>query len=121
MATTAALATGQATRTRRTRGQRPDGAIFVGYGTEWASRFRAGGYYAVIAGQPHPVRFPYSHPAALPVKDAEHAAALYAEWLAHSPAWQKTAAQVLRGYDLECDCALDEPCHADALLAAANK
>jgi hypothetical protein len=27
----------------------------------------------------------------------------------------------LRGYDLACYCPLDEPCHADVLLAVANE
>jgi hypothetical protein len=31
------------------------------------------------------------------------------------------AKQELRGRDLACYCSLDEPCHADVLLAVANE
>lgn len=116
----AATVTSYPIRSRRIRHQYPDDTVFVGYGTEWASQFRMGGYYAIIAGRPMPVRFPEHNPRARRIADTAQAAELYSLWLDGAPEVRTAAAEVLRGYNLECDCAEGAPCHADALLAAAN-
>ena len=38
-----------------------------------------------------------------------------------SPAWKQRVVESLRGHDLMCWCALDQPCHADVLLELANQ
>lgn len=116
----AATATIIPTRSRRIRHQYPDNTVFVGYGTEWASRFRMGGYYAIVSGRPMPVLFPEHNPRALKITDPTQAAELYGRWLEGAPEVRTAAAEVLRGYNLECDCLEGAPCHADALLAVAN-
>jgi hypothetical protein len=104
---------------RRTRGWRaPDGAVYVGRGPGRTGRW----------GNPFVV-----------VGDPAHAAALFRAWLDHgAPAtladrtseerqeladrreWMRSHLAELAGRDLMCWCPLDQPCHADHLLAVAN-
>lgn len=62
------------------------------------------------------------------VPDAATAVAKYREWIegcispSHPiPNVTLEALEMLRGKDLACWCALDQPCHADVLLELANK
>jgi len=52
--------------------------------------------------------------------DVRPAVARYREYLMAAPDLQEEAKRELRGKDLVCWCALDEPCHADVLLEIAN-
>ena len=54
------------------------------------------------------------------VPTAEDAVRCFREYMHASPAKQKEARRELRGKDLACNCELDQPCHADVLLAIAN-
>lgn len=56
-------------------------------------------------------------------QDAQKAVEMYRLWLHRSSqAWiVKMVKQMLKGKDLACWCALDQPCHADVLLMIANE
>lgn len=86
---------------KRTKGWRmPEGAVYVGRPTRWGNPF------------------------ALPGREREHrawAVTAYREWVTKSGVRIDEAAEEhLRGHDLACWCALDQPCHADVLLELAN-
>jgi hypothetical protein len=83
---------------RRIKGWRkPEGAISVARPHKWGNPF--------VVGTPG-------------VPDAETAVRLHRQWLPGSP----LAAELpeLAGHDLMCFCPLDQPCHAETLLALAN-
>lgn len=87
---------------RRTKGWRkPEGAIVVARPSKWGNPFRVG-----------------------PVDDGGmtrvQAVNAYRYHLATHPDIALLAQRVLRGHDLACWCALDQPCHADVLLEVAN-
>ena len=86
---------------KRTKGWRlPAGAICVTRGTKWGNPFRIGD----LGRTRDDVIEVFEH-------IVEHMdAAKREEWLAP-----------LRGHDLACFCGLDQRCHADVLLAWANK
>lgn len=54
------------------------------------------------------------------VVDAEHAVRLFRRFTARETLYQIESEQ-LRGKNLACFCALDQPCHADVLLELANR
>ncbi len=91
---------------KRTKGWRmPEDAIYVGRPTMWGNRWKIG------------VR---SNTLGRNVETVEEAVHLYRTlaWPeAHHRAWIR---ENLRGRDLVCWCALDQPCHADVLLELAN-
>lgn len=85
---------------RRTKGWRkPDGAVYVGRPTKW--------------GNPHQCRTDVR---------PRFAVALYYDDLkaGRLPFTRDDAREELRGKDLMCWCQIDQPCHADVLLAMAN-
>lgn len=51
---------------------------------------------------------------------ADYAVRLYRRWLLGSMKRVQDLVPLLRGHDLCCYCALDQPCHADVLLELAN-
>lgn len=80
---------------KRTKGWRkPEGAVVVTRATKWGNPFKIG-----------------------PDGTREDCVEKYRRWLPHSG----LDPMELRGKDLCCFCALDKPCHADVLLAAANR
>jgi hypothetical protein len=101
---------------QRTKGYRlPPDAIYVGRPTRWGNPFeseRFGSAFAVDAFAVHlssyfgwrerTIRAAF-HP--WPVESVE-----FRDWIAP-----------LRGHDLACWCALDQPCHADFLLELAAR
>ena len=95
---------------KRTKGWRiPEGTVYVGRPSKWGNPFVVGRYVFHINRQ---------------VRNADDAVALFRErsnWfmrgISHLPT---VAARELRGKDLACWCALDQPCHADVLLEWAN-
>ena len=88
----------------RTRGyRRPEGAVVVSRPSRWGNPYRI--------GAPHP-------DTGAPMTRSE-AIDLYRQRVL--PALADRARRELRGHDLACWCPLDEPCHADVLLEAANR
>jgi hypothetical protein len=86
----------------------PVGAVYVGRPTVWSNRYRIG------ATTPT-----HWSPGGVYVRDREHALALYRAWVDQAGiGWE--IREELAGWDLACWCPLDEPCHADVLLAIAN-
>jgi hypothetical protein len=81
---------------RRKGWRKPEGAVVVARPTRW--------------GNPYPV------------VNGDRAAAVREYWahLATHPEMTAAARRELAGRDLACWCPLDEPCHADVLLAVAN-
>lgn len=97
--------------------RKPDNAVVVSRPSKWGNPFRIGD--------------------TIGCDNRETAVALHADWLAYGTTapWPNPGEsdrlgdlrervladiQELRGKDLACWCPLDEPCHADALLEAAN-
>jgi hypothetical protein len=86
----------------------PEGAVYVGRPSVWGNRYRVG------AG--HPVHgWPMSAQEAVDMfrRSIDPAAEL-------GPTSVTQIRRLLGGRDLVCWCLLDEPCHADVLLAIAN-
>jgi len=52
--------------------------------------------------------------------DAAEAVVLFRQHLQQHPALVELATRELRGFDLGCNCPLDQPCHADVWLEVAN-
>jgi hypothetical protein len=83
----------------------PSGAVDVGTDTLWVNRYRIGSW---------------SNRLGRPVASREEAIELYRTVIWGLPHMRAYARERLRGRDLVCDCPLDQPCHADALLEIAN-
>lgn len=96
---------------QRIKGWRmPEGAVYVGRPTRWGNPFRVGASLHVgpsFAGRD------------TVVVDAADAVARYRQWLTQSAVRVDGLIPLLAGRDLVCWCPLDQPCHADVLLAAA--
>lgn len=91
---------------RRTTGWRmPPGAVYVGRPTKWGNPYRV--------GDPHPLN------AGQFISDARQAVELFRA-ASTGPGFRAHVRRDLRGRDLACWCALDQPCHADVLLEIAN-
>jgi hypothetical protein len=101
----------------------PEGAVYVGRGSKWGNPYAVGSY--IRTG-------PF---AGVTVESNKHAVELYKTWalealngnaLPRKDGSIPTASEVrknlerLRGNDLVCWCALDQPCHADILLELSN-
>jgi hypothetical protein len=82
-------------RKRRKGWRMPEGAIYVGRGSKWGNPYRVGTCL---------------------IPDARAAVEAFA---ANFPI--SLDLSELRGHDLACWCPLDQPCHADVLLALANR
>jgi hypothetical protein len=80
----------------------PENAIYVGRPTVWGNPYVVGS--ELMNGE---------------TLTAEKAVALYEQHLADNFS-ERDIRHCLRGKDLACWCALDEPCHADVLLRIAN-
>ena len=88
----------------------PDGTIYVGRPTKWGNPFVAGDRVT---------RKPWCFSVEI-VEDNTHAVKLFREY-AEVTVWVQALLEDLRGHDLACWCALDQPCHADVLLELANR
>lgn len=108
---------------KRVKGWRmPEGAVYVGRPSKWGNPFHLG--------------TPFCGPTIRSVHTPAEAVAAFRAWLGrdtlHPMFWDRDliAAHVrikaslqrgdLTGHDLACWCPLDQPCHADVLLAVAN-
>lgn len=82
---------------KRTRGWRmPQNTVYVGRPSRWGNPFVVG-------------------------IDRAATVQLFKDYPATKPALVADVQRELRGKDLACWCALDQPCHADVLLAIANR
>ncbi|MCW2957161.1 MAG: hypothetical protein JWO69_2030 [Thermoleophilia bacterium] len=92
-------------RRQRTKGwTKPEGAVYVGRGSEWGNPWKI--------GDPSP----WGDQAPM---DARQAVDTFAYGVC-TPHGRRRVAAALAGRDLMCWCPLDRPCHADVLLALAN-
>lgn len=108
---------------RRTKGwQMPDGAVYVGRGTAWGNPARIGAWFG--EGDPFGARGAFAMKwwvgtsGQIFVRDHAAAVDCFRRICDLSP---PRDLHLLRGKDLACWCALDQPCHADVLLELANK
>lgn len=94
---------------RRVKGwQMPAGAVYVGRGSKWGNPHRVGISL---------VREANGHYRQMSASDAVEA------FRRDVPFWLQSGmlnVESLRGKDLACWCALDQPCHGDVLLEIAN-
>lgn len=107
---------------QRTKGWRaPEGAVYVGRGTKWGNPWRVHKpeqWDGVTIQQGDNRQYLFVTPGI--------AVALYRLWITNAHVHDvpsdpgRLAWQELRGKDLMCWCPLDQPCHADVLLALAN-
>jgi len=98
---------------RRTKGWRmPENTVKVDRMTRWGNPFVVGS--RVQASPDSPVAVCFS---------AQQAVDAYRSYLEHrvGRAFRDAAITHLRGKNLACWCALDQPCHADVLLDLANR
>lgn len=94
---------------KRSKGWRmPDGAVYVGRPTRWGNPFRVGDTYGPVYD-------------CEPIRHAGQAVLLFSGRRARAGYPSNAEVRlVLAGRDLACWCRLDQPCHADVLLAIAN-
>ena len=96
----------------------PPNTVSVSRPGRWGNRFRIGEVVQRFSKEKICELFP--------VNTNAQAVALYREWLeghlANPPAAKiiRKGLEELRGKNLACFCALDQPCHADVLLEFAN-
>ena len=111
---------------KRTKGWRmPDGAVYVGRPTKWGNPFSIGGYFTVGNGRGkigfawlQALSFEYADSNFALIETAKQAVDYYRRYVTNYP---PRDIKELRGKDLACWCALDQPCHADVLLEIANE
>lgn len=85
-------------RSRAKGWKMPANTVYVGRPTRWGNPFRVG-----VHGT------------------AQECVDLFARWIAFGcTRLDEAAEEHLRGKNLACFCALDQPCHADVLLELAN-
>lgn len=130
---------------QRTKGWRmPEGAIYVGRPTKFGNPFRAYkcdccGYWDIVDdnGVTYLVSHEYVRQRSVRADSStwttqamasRESVRLYESeltyWLGGRMKWDPefaAAVEELRGHDLACWCPLDRPCHADILLALANR
>lgn len=98
---------------RRTKGWRlPAGAVSVARPSRWGNPFRVGAEADEmdwVRGEMVPV-----------VLTQEGAVRHFRESIGPGSTFERDVIRELRGRDLACYCRLDQPCHADVLLAVAN-
>lgn len=99
-------------RSRAKGWQMPEGAVYVGRPTRWGNPFLVGSSVQATPSDPIAVCF-----------SATEAVETYRSILAKPSmaAFRADVMRDLRGKDLACWCALDQPCHADVLLEIANE
>jgi len=98
----------------RKRGWRmPPNTVSVARPGKWGNPFVIGKEFV------RPKMSPGGGQIANVVQDNGHAVSLFRRFTAREARWQIDAIE-LRGKNLACWCRLDQPCHADVLLALAN-
>lgn len=120
---------------RRTAGWRmPAGAVYVGRGSMWGNPYRVGQTAQMMCRRDEIVRvgderfgtFYVNGMAGIPLAPfprpltIEDVLSLYRAHVLETIGEIRVAGS-LRGRDLACWCALDQPCHADLLLELSNR
>lgn len=101
---------------RRTAGWRmPEGAVYVGRGSEWGNPYRVGEVAAIYTPSVYEKGMEYVY---CPIISREVAVLLFRVWVADR--LEQQIRDELVGRDLACWCPLDQACHADVLLEVAN-
>lgn len=112
----------QMSRQRPWRAENPD-AVIVSRPSKWGNPFKVGGIAEWGTGER------YSRRVVSRIDSSAKAVRLFRNWMTdlhgdryyfHLPTAPMFDLDELRGRDLACWCPLDQPCHADALLALAN-
>lgn len=112
----------QMSRSHPWRAEHPD-AVIVDRRTKWGNPFRVerrGGQWLVIDNNGITYPEPWQNTRRSAVEDA---VGLFYDDVTYFQASRITADEIraeLTGRDLACWCPLDQPCHADVLLALAN-
>lgn len=92
---------------KRTRGWRmPPNTVYVGRPSFWQNRYKIGTHSNTLGRE---------------IRTNEEAVRLYRDVIWNEPHIQGYVRERLRGKNLACWCALDQPCHADVLLDLANR
>lgn len=111
---------------KRTKGWKaPEGAVAVTRGTKWGNPFKVGGWFKMGNGLSRfswlrcLVDDPEERKGFTLIENAKMAVDWHAHYLIIYPPKESDLAEI-RGHDLMCFCALDQPCHADILLEIAN-
>lgn len=111
---------------RRTKGWRmPEGAKYVGRGSRWGNPYRA--IRGTTYGPSRPIEggdlvaYSTHAPASGAVVAAVESYERDIDCSIRSTLTAEAIRQELAGKDLACWCRLDQPCHADVLLAIANE
>lgn len=104
---------------RRTAGWKmPEGAIYVGRGSKWGNPFMIAA--AADAEYSNSRRACVSHYTAWIEGHDAYCDTYDVTPFTYDRRWVLANLSALRGHDLACWCRLDQPCHADVLLALAN-
>ena len=91
---------------KRSSGWRmPENTVYVGRPTKWGNPFAIG----------------KKNPCGTITKDHRHAVSLFVGFAPQNEKLVTAAKKELRGKNLACWCASDQPCHADVLLKIANE
>ena len=112
---------------RRKGWRKPEGAIYVGRPSKWGNPFihaqRFGDldlslalYHNAVTGLWRSDLVTKTYPALLSIAYGDHCE--FRRRMGEHPL--EAAHRELRGHDLACWCAPDQPCHADVLLEVAN-
>lgn len=102
---------------QRTKGWRmPEGAVYVGRPTAWGNPFPVGVYGHEGAVD----RFRRWLTGEMSGREESESTHLTFNLTGARHRLRRTGLHELRGKDLVCWCPLDQPCHADVLLAIAN-
>jgi hypothetical protein len=99
-------------RKRHAGWRMPPNTVSVTRPGRWGNPFKIGQWVRPLGGLP------------VEIKTAEQAVALFrANAMDEAGGWifRRNAREALRGKNLACFCALDQPCHADVLLEIANR
>ncbi len=104
---------------KRIRGWRkPDGVVDVTRISRWGNKF-------LVKGKAHPTsdggRETHHDEYNVICETAEEAVEMFRDFMERSPHRVTAIQRELKGKDLMCWCALDQPCHADVLLEIANR
>lgn len=110
---------------KRTKGWKmPPNTVYVGRPTVWGNMWTAGGMVneGLAMDWSPDIESWFGLSAGTPIVDANHAVAMYRTWIDDCKQ-RGVPLDIgrLRGKNLACWCALDQPCHADVLLELANK
>lgn len=101
---------------KRTKGWRmPANTVKVCRPGKWGNPFVVGKRYGWAEPDSSEIDGPFK-----PIKDRAEAVAVYRSWLGGQHDLLEDVRE-LRGRNLACWCPADEPCHADVLLALANR